>query len=172
LYALAGCDILRFSGRRSGCIEGLRCAAPIAGAGRRCIVRAPASRPAAQSRVAVIDDDRSVRRALCRLLRAADLEAIAYESAAEFLETLKVRVPDCLVLDLQMPGMSGLELQQHLAEISVTLPIVVITGHDDATIRSMCMAAGASTYLSKPIDESELLAAINDAISREKHHRH
>jgi FixJ family two-component response regulator len=123
---------------------------------------------AVQRRVAVIDDDRSVRMALCRLLRTADLDASAYGSAAEFLEALKVQAPDCLVLDLQMPGMNGLELQLHLAEISVLLPIIVITGHDDAAMRSMCMAAGASTYLSKPIDESELLMAIDRAISGAK----
>jgi FixJ family two-component response regulator len=115
--------------------------------------------------IAVIDDDRSVRIALCRLLRAADLDAKAYESASEFLKTLNADPPDCLVLDLQMPGMNGLELQQRLTEIGVLLPIVVITGHDDAAMQSMCMAAGASTYLSKPIDETELLTAIDKAIA-------
>jgi FixJ family two-component response regulator len=98
-------------------------------------------------------------------LRAADLDADAYASATDFLGAVRGNVPDCLVLDAQMPGMSGLELQQKLNDIGMSLPVVMITGHDDASMHAMCMAAGASTYLYKPLDDDRLLRAIDQAIS-------
>jgi FixJ family two-component response regulator len=115
--------------------------------------------------VAVVDDDRSVGVALCRLLRTAGIEARAFESGGDFLRSLPDRQPDCVVLDLQMPGMNGLELQQRLKEIAVTLPIVMITGRDEASIHAICMAMGASTYLRKPLDDDDLLDAVQRAIS-------
>lgn len=118
-------------------------------------------------RIAVVDDDHSVRKALQRLLRSVNLEADAYGSGREFLAALGGAKPDCLVLDLQMPEMNGLELQQHLAETGVRLPVIVITGHDEPGMRAQCMAAGASTYLRKPLDDKVLLAAIDDAIAAE-----
>src|SRR5262249_44689180 len=75
--------------------------------------------------VAVVDDDRSVGVALCRLLRTAGVEAKAFESAADFLRSLQEREPDCLVLDVQMPGMNGLELQQRLKDLAVMLPVIM-----------------------------------------------
>lgn len=116
-------------------------------------------------RIAVVDDDHSVRKALCRLLRSFGIEAKAYESGKEFLEALRSTLPDCVVLDLRMPDMSGLELQRRLADAGVRLPTVVITGHDEPGMRSKCLAAGASTYLRKPLDEKALLLAIEDAIA-------
>src|ERR1044072_8524282 len=80
-------------------------------------------------RIAIVDDDHSVRKALQRLLRSINLDADAYGSGREFLAALSGAMPDCLVLDLQMPEMNGLELQQQLAESGVRLPVVVITGH-------------------------------------------
>ena len=118
-------------------------------------------------RIAVVDDDRSVRRALQRLLRSVNLDADAYGSGREFLEALGDARPDCLVLDLQMPEMNGLELQQHLADTGIHLPVVVITGHDEPGMRAQCMAAGASTYLRKPLDDKVLLEAIDRAIATE-----
>jgi len=115
--------------------------------------------------VAVVDDDRSVGIALCRLLRAAGMEAKAFESAASFLETLHQRMPDCLVLDVQMLGMNGLELQQHLKQVAATLPVIMITGRDEASIHAICMAMGASTYMRKPLNDDDLLDAIDRAIS-------
>lgn len=118
-----------------------------------------------RSFVAVVDDEESVRRALLRLLRAANLDAEAFASGEAFLESLDKFRPDCVVLDLQMPEMNGLELQLRLAERGIRLPVVVITGHDEPGMRVQCMAAGASTYLRKPLDDKVLLEAINKAIA-------
>lgn len=115
--------------------------------------------------VAVVDDDRSVGVALCRLLRTAGIEAKAFESASDFLQSLLERQPDCLVLDVQMPGMNGLELQQRLKDLAVALPVVMITGRDEASIHAICMAMGASTYLRKPLNDDDLLDAVDRAIS-------
>ena len=115
--------------------------------------------------VAVVDDDRSVGIALCRLLRAAGIEAKAFESAASFLESLGEQLPDCLVLDVQMPGVNGLELQQRLKDIAVSLPVIMITGRDEASINAICMAMGASTYLRKPLNDDDLLDAVDRAIA-------
>lgn len=119
----------------------------------------------ARHRVAVVDDDHSVRRALRRLLRSADLDTEAYGSGHEFLNALTTAAPDCLVLDLQMPEMSGLELQQRLKDTGTRLPVVIVTGHDEPGMRARCMAAGVSAYLRKPIDGKALLEAIDRAIA-------
>ena len=116
-------------------------------------------------RIAIVDDDHSVRKALQRLLRSINLDADAYGSGREFLAALADATPDCVVLDLQMPEMNGLELQQHLTSSGVRLPVVVITGHDEPGMRAQCMAAGASTYLRKPLDDKVLLEAISAAIA-------
>jgi FixJ family two-component response regulator len=115
--------------------------------------------------VAVVDDDRSVGTALCRLLGTAGLEARAFESAAGFLQSLKERQPDCLVLDVQMPGMNGLELQQRLKDVAASLPVIMITGRDEASIHAICMAMGASSYLRKPLNDDDLLDAVERAIA-------
>ncbi len=115
--------------------------------------------------IAVLDDDPSVCKALARLLRASDLDADTYGSAQQFLESLQTSVPDCLVLDLQMPEMNGLALQQELGRAGMRLPIVVITGHDEPGMQARCLAAGAAAYLRKPLDGGVLLAAIEAAIN-------
>jgi FixJ family two-component response regulator len=115
--------------------------------------------------VAVVDDDRSVGVALCRLLRAAGIDAKAFESAVSFLDGMQDHVPDCVVLDVQMPGMNGLELQQRLKDIAVSLPVIMITGRDEASIHAICMAMGASSYLRKPLNDDDLLDAVERAIS-------
>ena len=119
----------------------------------------------ARHRVAVVDDDHSVRRALRRLLRSADLDTEAYGSGHEFLDALAAAAPDCLVLDLQMPEMNGLELQQRLKDTGTRLPVVIVTGHDEPGMKARCMAAGVSAYLRKPIDGKALLEAIDRAIA-------
>jgi FixJ family two-component response regulator len=116
-------------------------------------------------RVAVIDDDESVRKALKRLLRAVNLDADAFASGREFLDSMASHVPDCVVLDLHMPGMSGLDVQGQLARKDLQIPIVVITGHDEPQARAQCLAAGAAAYLRKPLDDEALLAAIERAAS-------
>jgi FixJ family two-component response regulator len=119
----------------------------------------------ARHRIAVVDDDHSVRRALCRLLRSVDLDASAYGSGREFLEALSTSPPDCLVLDLRMPDMNGLEVQRCLTENGFRVPVVMITGHDEPGMQAKCILAGASTYLRKPLDEQSLLGAIEQAIA-------
>lgn len=116
--------------------------------------------------VAIVDDEGSVRRALLRLLRSASYRAEAFASGAAFLESLSVRVPDCLILDLQMPAMTGLDLQQRLRELDYRLPVIVITAHDDAERRNRCLAMGASHYLRKPLEGDELLSAVDSAVRR------
>jgi FixJ family two-component response regulator len=114
-------------------------------------------------RVAVIDDDASVRKALKRLLRAANLDADVFASGRQFLESLPSGCPDCLVLDLHMPDMNGLEVQRHLAREGLQVPIVVITGHDEPQAQAQCMSASAAAYLRKPLDDEALLEAIHRA---------
>jgi FixJ family two-component response regulator len=115
-------------------------------------------------RVAVVDDDESVRKALQRLLHASDLEVETYASGQEFLASVRARRPDCLVLDLQMPGMNGLEVQRELVNAGLNLPVVVITGHDEPGAGARCLSAGVSAYLHKPFDDRTILDAIAAAV--------
>ena len=116
--------------------------------------------------VAIVDDDESVRRALQRLLHASDLSAETYASGQEFLDSLKSRRrPDCLVLDMQMPGMNGLEVQRELTNAGLRLPVVVITGHDEPGAGARCLSAGAAAYLRKPFDDRTILDAIAAAVA-------
>jgi FixJ family two-component response regulator len=112
--------------------------------------------------VFVVDDDLRVREALSSLIASAGLRVTAYGSGAEFLEAEKPDAPACLVLDLQLPGASGLELQQELAESGP--PIVFITGHGDIPSSVRAMKAGAVEFLPKPFGDRELLAAIDAAL--------
>lgn len=114
-------------------------------------------------RIAVVDDDESVRKALKRLLRAANLDATTFASGRDFLNSLAAQLPDCIVLDLHMPGMSGMDVQQQLARDGLRLPTVIITGHDEPETRSRCLSAGAAAYLRKPLDDETLLDAIHRA---------
>ncbi len=110
--------------------------------------------------IAVVDDEEPVRKALGRLLRASGMEVECYASGREFLAGTAKRQPDCVVLDLHMPGMSGLQVLAELRAKRPPLPAVVITAHDAAEIRAQCFAAGAAEYLRKPLDERVLLDAI------------
>lgn len=115
-------------------------------------------------RVAVIDDDEPVRKALKRLLQAANLDAATFASGQEFLDSLVSRLPDCVVLDLHMPSMNGLDLQLRLVQGGWLIPIVIITGHDEPQTRVQCLSAGAVAYLRKPLDDQALLDAIHKAV--------
>src|SRR5262245_33282955 len=110
--------------------------------------------------VALIDDEASVRKAIGRLLTAAGLTVEAFGSGQEFLDSLARRQPDCVVLDLHMPGLTGLAVQQELARAGVEAPVVIITAFDEPESRVQCLAAGAAAYLLKPLDEGTLLDAI------------
>jgi FixJ family two-component response regulator len=113
--------------------------------------------------VFVVDDDYRVREALSRLISSVGLGVATFGSAAEFMESEKPDAPACLVLDLQLPGTSGLELQQQLAAGDAP-PIIFMTGHGDIPSTVRAMKAGAIEFLSKPFGEQELLQAINAAI--------
>jgi len=100
-----------------------------------------------------------------RLMRSAGLEAAMFSSGAEFLESLGTRRPDCVVLDLHMPGMSGFEVQARLAEAGEALPVIIITAHDSPEACERALAAHAAAYLRKPLDDQMLLDAIAAAVS-------
>jgi FixJ family two-component response regulator len=114
--------------------------------------------------VAVVDDEESVRCALVRLLRAAHFESGAFASGEEFLASLPHRRPDCLVLDLQMAGLNGRDVQKQLIGLQSTIPLIMITAHDEPTIREQCLADGAAAYLRKPLLGDVLIRAIRQAI--------
>jgi CheY-like chemotaxis protein len=116
--------------------------------------------------IAIVDDEEPVRKALKRLLRASGLEAESYASGKEFLEAIVLRRPDCVVLDLHMPGMSGLEVLRELRDGRAPLPAVVITAYEEPETREQCLAAGAAAYLRKPLDERLLLNAISPTVKR------
>lgn len=113
--------------------------------------------------VAIVDDDPSVLKALARLVGTRSFAARTFQSGAEFLASLAGGRPDCLILDLQMPGMTGLEVQQHLARKGIRIPTIIITAHGDSEMRSRCESAGAVAYLLKPISSCSLFAAIETA---------
>jgi FixJ family two-component response regulator len=117
--------------------------------------------------VFVVDDDHRVREALTSLIESVGLRVVVYGSAAEFLEAEKPDAPACLVLDLQLPGASGLELQRQLADGSGP-PIVFITGHGDIPSSVRAMKAGAIEFLPKPFAEQELLQAIDAALTADR----
>ena len=114
--------------------------------------------------VAVVDDEESVRKALKRLLRAAGLEAESYATGQEFLEQAATREPDCVVLDLHMPVMSGSQVLAQIRKMPRRPPVVVITAHDVPEKREECLAAGACAYLRKPLEDRLLLNAISAAL--------
>jgi FixJ family two-component response regulator len=113
--------------------------------------------------IAIVDDDPSVLKALTRLLRTRAFAARTYLSAKEFLAALPEGRPSCLIVDLQMPEMSGLELLQHLTLRDVQIPSIVITAHRDSGIRERCESAGAIAFLLKPLQDTSLFAAIDMA---------
>ena len=112
----------------------------------------------------IVDDDDSVRNALTRLLRSAGLAVQAFGSAEEFLSQMTDTAEGCLVLDLFLPGMSGLELQQRLAAARSRLSIIFITAHGDEATRNRAMAAGAAAFFRKPLDGEALLDSIRATI--------
>jgi FixJ family two-component response regulator len=113
-----------------------------------------------RARIAVVDDDASVRNALGRLLRASSFEVRTFGSGVEFLGALASYTPQCIVLDVHMQGMNGLDVQKHLSHDGSTTPVIVMTGHDSQRVEAECRALGARAYLAKPIDEKVLLKAI------------
>ena len=101
---------------------------------------------------------------MTRLFATTMYQATVYSSAAEFLANVNVQMPTCLVVDFQMPEMSGLELQKHLSHAGIQIPIIIITAHDAPELRDLCAKAGASAFLVKPISTAALLAAVDQAV--------
>jgi FixJ family two-component response regulator len=116
--------------------------------------------------ISVIDDDESVRKALRRLIRSAGWDAETFASAEEFLAAAGRRTPVCLILDVRMGGMSGLELQQRLAASAQPIPIVFITAHEDEGARRAALEAGAVDFLQKPFDDRVLLDSVAKALAQ------
>ena len=110
--------------------------------------------------VYVVDDDESIRRALKRLLRAMGYHAVTFKSAEDFMEAPSFRGEGCLVLDIRLPGMTGLDLQEKLASLGAKYPVIFMTAHDNPEWRERARKAGALAYLKKPFDELALLRAI------------
>src|SRR5205809_237466 len=117
--------------------------------------------------VFIVDDDRDTRESLRNLIRSAGLSAQTFSSAQEFLAAERPKVPSCLVLDVQLPGLSGLDLQQELAKAGVRIPIIFITGYGDIPTSVRAIKAGALEFLTKPVNREDLLHAIHQAIARD-----
>ncbi len=116
--------------------------------------------------VHVIDDDAAIRDSLVMLLESAGHAARAHADAAGFLEALDPDQPGCVVADVRMPGMSGLELQAHLKASRIDLPVIIITGHGDVAMAVQALKDGASDFIEKPFDEDVLLRAVGDALDK------
>ena len=114
--------------------------------------------------IALVDDEESVRRALARMLSASQFEVDVFANGQEFLDSLRTRLPDCVVLDYQMPGLTGRDVQRQLTLGQIRLPIIVVTAHDQPALREQCLADGAVAYLSKPLQRGRLVDLINDAV--------
>ncbi|TMA24820.1 MAG: response regulator transcription factor [Deltaproteobacteria bacterium] len=124
--------------------------------------------PEPAATVFVVDDDDAIRQALASLIRSAGLKVETFSSAQEFLARPPADVPGCLVLDVRLPGLSGLDLQSRMAEINLDIPIVFITGHGDVPTSVRAMKAGAVEFLTKPFRDGDLLDAIGQAIERHR----
>ena len=119
-------------------------------------------------KVFVIDDDESIREALKSLIRSVGLSVETFASAQEFLQSPRPDVPSCLILDVRMPGLSGLDLQRDLTEANIHIPIIFITGHGDIPMSVRAMKAGAVEFLTKPFRDQDLLDAIQQALERDR----
>lgn len=112
--------------------------------------------------IAIVDDEEPIRKALTRLLRSAGLDVESFPSGSEFLKSLPTRQPDCVVLDLHMPVVSGFDVQADLAKSG--MPVVIITGHDSDETRTRALAGRPAAYLRKPVNDQILLDAIELAL--------
>jgi len=122
----------------------------------------------AKALVWVIDDDETVRQSLKNLLRSVGLRVEAFASGQEFLKAQKEDAPGCLVLDVRLPGLSGLDLQKRMAEAGTRMPVIFITGHGDIPMTVQAMKGGAVEFLTKPFRDQELLDAVHQALERDR----
>jgi FixJ family two-component response regulator len=121
-----------------------------------------------QSVIYVVDDDSDVRKAMDTLLRSVGLRVRTFASASEFLRIKLSDVPGCLVLDVRMPGMSGLDLQSEMTKANIDIPIIFITGHADVAMAVKVMKAGAVEFLTKPFRDQDLLDSLQHAVERDR----
>ena len=121
--------------------------------------------------VYVVDDDVSVREALRNLLQSVGLKVELFDSADKFLATKPTTAPSCLILDVRLPGLSGLDLQRHIAQTKSEIPIVFITGHGDIPMSVRAMKGGAVEFLTKPFRDQDLLDAVRQAVERDREAR-
>jgi FixJ family two-component response regulator len=126
---------------------------------------------AAEAVVFVVDDDVGTRESLKNLIRSVGVRAETFASAQDFLRSTRPDVPSCLVLDVRLPGLSGLDLQKRMAEVELSIPIVFISGHGDIPMSVQAMKAGAVEFLTKPFREQELLDAVQQALERDRNAR-
>ncbi|HYO83092.1 MAG TPA: response regulator transcription factor [Bryobacteraceae bacterium] len=124
--------------------------------------------PASGPCVFIVDDDAGIRAAIEGLLKSVGVQAVAFSSPEEFLESRRPDGPSCLVLDVRLPGASGLELQRELQKAGVEIPIVFITGYGDIPMSVKAMRSGAVDFLTKPYRDEELLEAIDQALQRDR----
>jgi len=125
----------------------------------------------AEAMVFVVDDDVGTRESLKNLVRSVGLRVEAFASAQDFLCSTRPDVPGCLVLDVRLPGLSGLDLQKRMVEVELEIPIVFISGHGDIPMSVRAMKAGAVEFLTKPFRDQELLDAIQQALERDRNAR-
>ena len=116
--------------------------------------------------VAVVDDEESMRLALARLLRGCSFAVSVYGSGEEFLRSLTTSRPACVILDIEMPGMSGRDVQRALPTYGVSLPIIIVTAYDRADLRAACLADGAAAYFTKPLRGQQLIDALEFVVRR------
>ena len=123
--------------------------------------------PSEKATVHVIDDDEAIRQSLAFLLQAAKLEVKTYSTAMAFLDALPDAASGCVITDVRMPGMSGVDLLRRLKELKIGVPVIVITGHGDVALAVEAMKAGAVDFLEKPFDDDVLLASVQSALKRQ-----
>ena len=121
--------------------------------------------------VQIVDDDDSLRQGLAILLRSVGLKARTYNSTQEFLQSDCLEAPGCIVLDIRLPGMSGLDFQEQLAGLGIRLPVILMTGHGDIPMSVRAMKAGAVDFLPKPFRDQDMIDAVTVAINRDRAQR-
>ena len=121
--------------------------------------------PRGRHHIAVVDDEASVRKALRRLFTSAEFDCSVFASGQAFLDAVRDHALDCAVIDLHMPGLTGLDVQRELRSAGVTVPTIIITAHDEPDTRARCLAAGAVAYLRKPFDDRALLDLVSSTFT-------
>ena len=121
-----------------------------------------------QSQISIVDDDQSFRDSMRRLLKSLDYAVAVFPSAAEFLASPELAATSCLVADVQMPAMTGVELYEHLIETGHAIPTILVTGYPNDGVRQRMLTLGVECYLPKPLEEAVLIDCLRSAVSRRK----